>query len=117
MQELLSNPRKFAVFVLDRGDGTLGGFIEVALRDGVDGAALETTAFVEGWFVEADLRAKGCGRKLIRAAEEWAAKRGMVELASDTELQNRPGLAAHLAVGFRETFRTVQFLKKIRGRK
>jgi aminoglycoside 6'-N-acetyltransferase I len=116
MRELSSNRRKFGVIVLDRGDGTLGGFVELALRDGVDGAAKETTAFLEGWLVERDLRGREWGRRLIRAAEHWAAERGMVELASDTELDNRVGIAAHRALGFRETFRVVQFLKRVKRR-
>lgn len=114
MRELSSSGRKFGVIVLDRGDGTLGGFVELALRDGVDGAANETTAFVEGWYVDSDLRGHAWGRRLIQAAERWAAERGMLELASDTELDNRIGIAAHRALGFRETFRVVQFLKKVK---
>jgi hypothetical protein len=30
MREQLSDPRKFGVIVLDRGEGRLGGFVEVA---------------------------------------------------------------------------------------
>ena len=114
MREQLSDPKKFGVLVLDRGDGKLGGFIELALRDGVDGAAREITAYVEGWFVDADLRGQNWGRKLVAAGERWARARGMVELASDTELWNKAGAAAHRAVGFRETERLVLFLKKLR---
>lgn len=114
MREQMSDPKKFGVLVLERGDGRLAGFIEVALRDGVDGAAREITAFVEGWFVEPDLRGQGWGRKLVTAAGRWARARGMIELASDAELWNRPAIAAHKGVGFRETFRSVQFLKRLR---
>jgi len=117
MRELSSSRRKFGVIVLDRGDGTLGGFVELALRDGVDGAAKETTAFVEGWLVEPELRGREWGRRLIQAAEQWAADRGMVELASDAELNNSIGIAAHRALGFRETFRVVQFLKRVKRRR
>lgn len=114
MRELLSDPKKFGVLVLDRGAGRLGGFIELALRDGVDGAAREVTAYVEGWFVAPDLRGKNWGRKLVAAGERWAQARGMVELASDTELWNKSGAAAHRACGFREVERFVLFLKKLR---
>jgi aminoglycoside 6'-N-acetyltransferase I len=100
--------------VLDRGDGRLGGFIELALRDGVDGAAREVTGYIEGWFVAPALRGKNWGRKLVRAGERWAKARGMVELASDAEIWNKAGIAAHKAVGFHETFRDVLFLKKLR---
>ena len=114
MREQLGDPKKFGVVVIDRGDGRLGGFVELALRDGVDGAAREVTAFLEGWFVDRDLRGRGWGKKLIAAAERWARERGMVELASDTETWRRSSIAAHSALGFRETFRVVQFLKKLR---
>jgi aminoglycoside 6'-N-acetyltransferase I len=113
MREQLSEPKKFGVLVIDCGGGRLGGFAELALRDGVDGAARETTAFLEGWFVEAELRGKGWGRKLIVAAGRWAKARGMVELASDAELENAEAIAAHRALGFRETFRVVQFLRRV----
>lgn len=114
MREQLGDPRRFGVLVIDRGDGTLAGFIELALREGVDGAARETTAYVEGWFVEKDLRGRGWGGKLIAAAKRWARERGMTELASDAELWNRAAIKAHRAVGFRETFRVVQFLQRVR---
>ena len=114
MREQLSDPQKFGVLVLDRGGGKLGGFIELALRDGVDGAAREVTGYVEGWFVDKDLRGKNWGRKLIAAGERWAKARGMIELASDSELWNKSAHAAHQAVGFRETERLVLFLKKLR---
>jgi aminoglycoside 6'-N-acetyltransferase I len=100
--------------VLDRGHGQLGGFVELALREGVDGAAREATAYVEGWYVEKEMRRQGWGRKLILAAERWARARGTVELASDAELWNDAAIAAHRAAGFRETFRVVQFLKRVR---
>lgn len=114
MREQLSDPRKFGVLVIDAGGGRLRGFIELALREGVDGAARETTAYVEGWFVEQSLRGAGWGRKLVAAAAKWARARGMTELASDAELWNRGAIAAHRAVGFRETFRVVQFLRRVR---
>jgi aminoglycoside 6'-N-acetyltransferase I len=114
MREQMSDPRKFGVLVLDRGDGRLAGFIELALRDGVDGAAREVSAYVEGWFVEKDLRGQGWGRKLVAAGGRWAKARGMIELASDAELWNKGAIAAHKGVGFRETFRSVLFIKRLR---
>lgn len=113
MREQLSEPKQFGVLVIDCGDGRLGGFAELALRDGVDGARRKTTAFLEGWFVEAGLRGQGWGRKLIAAAGRWARERGMVELASDAESDDRAAIAAHRALGFRETFRVVQFLRRV----
>ncbi|HUR59216.1 MAG TPA: GNAT family N-acetyltransferase [Opitutaceae bacterium] len=114
MREQMSRPAKFGVLVIERAGGELVGFIELALRDGVDGAARETTAYVEGWYVEPELRGRGWGRKLIAAGMRWARARGMAELASDAELWNTAAIRAHRAVGFRETFRSVQFIKRVR---
>jgi aminoglycoside 6'-N-acetyltransferase I len=114
MREQMSHARKFGVLVIDRGDGRLAGFIELALRDGVDGAARAMTAYVEGWYVERELRGAGWGRKLVAAGGRWAKARGMTELASDAELWNKRAIAAHKGVGFRETFRSVQFIKRLR---
>lgn len=115
MREQMSDPRKFGVLVLERGAGRLGGFVELALREGVDGAKRETTAYVEGWYVDPELRGQAWGRKLIAAASRWAAERGMVELASDAELWNTRAIAAHTRVGFREVGRLVLFLKPVRS--
>jgi hypothetical protein len=35
-------------------------------------------------------------------------------LASDAEIWNKVGIAAHRRAGFRETFRVVQFLQRVR---
>src|SRR5262245_62170709 len=113
MEEYASRGGARAVFVIPRDGGRLGGFVEVSIRDRVDGSLSARVAYVEGWFVEPDLRGKGFGRKLIEAAERWALARGLSEIASDAELDNAGSVRAHLALGFRETFRLVHFLKSI----
>jgi aminoglycoside 6'-N-acetyltransferase I len=50
---------------------------------------------------------------LIAEAEEWARSLGYVELASDAAIDDQRSIAAHLAVGFYETDRSVSFLKKL----
>jgi aminoglycoside 6'-N-acetyltransferase I len=102
--------------VYDRGNGGLGGFIEISVRAGVDGTHSTRVPYVEGWYVDTDLRRQGIGRRLIEAAEAWATKQGFNELASDAELHNEDSITAHKALGFQETFRVVQFLKWIPGR-
>jgi aminoglycoside 6'-N-acetyltransferase I len=103
-------------FVYDRGNGALGGFVEVSIRNIVDGSLSDRVAYVEGWYVDPDLRRQGIGRRLIHAAEAWAAAQGLNELGSDAELHNEDSISAHKALGFRETFRVVQFLKAIPAR-
>ena len=104
------------VLVLDRGNGKLGGFVELTVQRGVDGAHSEEVGFLEGWYVDEDLRGQGLGRSLIEAAERWTLARGLTELASDAEIENEHAIAAHKAAGFRETFRVVQFLKELESR-
>jgi aminoglycoside 6'-N-acetyltransferase I len=105
----------YAVFVVERDDGVagLGGFAEVSVRHGIDGAADEDVGYVEGWYVEAALRGRGVGRALLAAAEEWTRARGLHQLGSDAEWWNDGSIAAHKALGFRETDRIVQFLKDL----
>lgn len=113
MQGLRTESGQSAVFVVDRGDGALSGFIEVSVRTQVDGAHSERTAYVEGWYVDQDLRSQGLGRQLMEAAEAWAIARGHTEIASDAEIDNLDSIQAHQALGFSETFRVVQFIKRI----
>jgi len=114
MKEYANSAGARAVFVMVREDGRLGGFAEVSLRDRVDGSMSARVAYLEGWYVESDLRGKGLGRKLVEAAERWATARGLTEIASDAELGNTAGLEAHEALGFRETFRLAHFLKRLK---
>lgn len=116
MQGLRKESGESAVFVVDRGEGPLRGFIEVSVRTQVDGAHSERTAYVEGWYVDQELRGQGLGRQLLAAAEAWAAARGLTEIASDAEIDNLHSIQVHKALGFSETFRVVQFLKRLPGR-
>jgi aminoglycoside 6'-N-acetyltransferase I len=106
-------PDEVAVFVVDTGAPTLGGFIECTIRDRVDGAMSERVGYVEGWYVAPELRGQGVGKQLMDAAEWWTAEQGLSELGSDVELDNEASLRAHAALGFDETFRLVHFLKRV----
>src|SRR5688572_30949879 len=72
-----------AVFVADRGDGRLGGFVEATLRPFADGCQTSPVGYVEGWYVDDDVRRQGIGRALVGAAEGWARSRGCHEMGSD----------------------------------
>ena len=111
MREQSSDPH-YAVFGYARDEG-LGGFIELSVRHRVDGSDSPRVGYVDGWYVDPDLRGQGIGRQLIREAEAWTRGLGLTELASDAELANDESIRAHGALGFRETFRLVHFLKSV----
>jgi aminoglycoside 6'-N-acetyltransferase I len=104
---------EFAVFVYEHSYGKPGGFIELSVRNRVDGTMSPRVGYVEGWYVDPDLRGKGIGGALIARAEAWAKEMGFTELASEAELENEESIRAHGALGFRETFRLVHFVKSL----
>jgi aminoglycoside 6'-N-acetyltransferase I len=59
------------------------------------------------------VRRQGVGKSLITAAEAWARQNGFHELASDTIIDNEVSLASHLALGFTEVERQINFIKKL----
>jgi len=100
------------VFVADAG-GRLAGFLELDFRKYAPGCASSPVPFIEGWYVEPAMRGHGVGRALINAAEAFARASGHREIASDAELENADGIAAHGAVGYEEVERTVCFRKSL----
>lgn len=101
------------VFVLERSNGKLGGFIELNVRNYAEGSQSRAVPYVEGWYVDPDLRGCGYGKKLIEVAQMWAIENGFDELASDAELENTDSIAVHKALGFEEVDRIVCFIKKL----
>lgn len=110
------------VFVHDRGEGrtnggaggpALGGFIEIGERAYAEGCDTSPVAFIEGWYVDADLRRSGVGAKLVEAGEVWARAHGYREMGSDLLIDNHVSLKAHLALGYREVERLVALAKKL----
>src|SRR5205823_2365886 len=102
------------VLVAERPEGGLCGFVEASVRPFVDGCTTRPVGYVEGWFVDPDVRRQGIGRKLVEAAERWAAQ-GCREMASDAHLGNTVSHAAHQALGFEESERLVHFRKRLSG--
>ena len=99
------------VFVVDRGDGSLAGFVEAGSRPYADGCDTSPVGYVEAWYVDEDLRRQGYGRALLQAAEDWARRQGYREMASDALLDNHTSNAAHRASGYEEVERIIQFRK------
>lgn len=106
--------RKDVVFVAALNTDELCGFAELSLRsDYVPGAQASPVAYLEGWYVDPEYRQEGVGKRLLKFAEQWAQRHGILELASDAELSNRASIDAHLACGFNDIETTVHFIKRL----
>ena len=113
MDEILSRPDEQPVFVAVRPDGWLGVFLEGGTRKYADGCDSSPVGYIEGWYVDEDLRQKGVGGRLVQAMENWARSYGLVEMASDTWLENETSITAHGRLGYVEMERLVHFAKKL----
>jgi aminoglycoside 6'-N-acetyltransferase I len=112
MDDLLADPLT-PVFVAARPDGSLGGILEAGTRKYAENAETSPVGYIEGWYVDEDLRGQGIGRALVQAAEDWARSQGFAEMGSDTWLENEVSIQAHLKLGYEETERLVHFIKKL----
>jgi aminoglycoside 6'-N-acetyltransferase I len=111
-QAMLADPDQ-VVFVAARADGRLCGMIEARVRAFANGVDEAPCAFVEGWWVDEDVRRAGIGRALIALVEDWARGRGFHELGSDADLDNTVSHQAHAALGFEERERVVCYRKRL----
>jgi aminoglycoside 6'-N-acetyltransferase I len=112
LAEIASDPLT-PVFVAERPDGRLAGFLEGGTRPYADGCETRPVGYIEGWYVDEDVRRHGVGAALIRAMEAWVRAQGLKEVASDTWLDNETSLRAHLALGYAEAERLIHFVKKL----
>ena len=112
IEEYFASPPAWTiVLVADRGDGRLGGFLEARTRSFAEGCTTSPVGYVEGWWVDEDLRRSGVGAQLVAAAENWARTHNLTEMASDCSIDNEPGQTAHASLGYHEVARTVCFRK------
>jgi aminoglycoside 6'-N-acetyltransferase I len=101
------------VLVAERHGSVLGGFVQLGERGFAEGCWTSPVGYVEGWFVDEDLRRQGVGRALIAAALDWCRSRGYTELASDAQIGNEISIRAHLALGYQLVERIVCFRREV----
>lgn len=94
-------------------EGRVVGFLELDFRKYAPGCQSSPVAFIEGWHVETAHRGRGIGRALVAAAETRVRAMGHHEIASDSEIENAGGIAAHRALGYEEVERVVCFRRSL----
>jgi len=84
------------------------GFLEISVRS----TKSHTYGYLEGWYVEPDLRRQGIGSSLIEHAENWLLHQSVEAIFSDTDRANYPdSLPAHANSGY-SPIREFTLLKK-----
>lgn len=111
LEEHLLGNMPIVAFVLERTDGKLGGFLEASIRPWAEGCTAPNVGYIEGWYVDPDLRGQGHGRRLVQVAEQWAIERGCTEMGSDAYIDNLDSRYAHRALGYEERSVNVHFRK------
>jgi aminoglycoside 6'-N-acetyltransferase I len=112
LEQFYADPTQVA-FVAERSTGGLCGFAEASVRRYANSNDESPCAFLEGWWVDSDVRRSGVGRALVAAVEDWARVKGFHELGSDALLDNTLSHLAHRALGFEERERVIYFRKML----
>ncbi len=113
MAEILADSDPNCVLVAVRPSGGLAGYLHIGSRKYAEGCTSSPVGYLEEWFVDADVRRQGVGKALVTAGEQWARQQGLREVASDTLISNSVSLASHLALGFTEVERQINFIKRL----
>jgi aminoglycoside 6'-N-acetyltransferase I len=104
---------EIAVWVAERPAGGLCGFLEASIRPYAEGSTAQPVGYIEGWYVDPDMRRRGVGRALVASAEAWARSLGCHQMASDAEIENVVSVEGHAAIGYHEVARAVHFSKDL----
>lgn len=107
------NSQNRACFIILADSNEVMGFLEVALRNLVDGCLGSPVGYIEGLYLKPPYRGLGYGRQVVELAAEWFGDRGCQEMATDTELENINAQKFYESIGFQETYRIVEFKKNI----
>jgi aminoglycoside 6'-N-acetyltransferase I len=108
-----ATPQRGVTFVVESTGGGLCGFIEVSLRNYAEGCTTSPVAYIEGWYIDEENRRRTLGSRLVQAAEAWARRQELQEIASDTQIDNTVSIHAHTALGYEEVERIVCFRKAL----
>lgn len=112
MRTILSAPDAASFLGLTEA-GEPVALLELSLRNYVDGCLGKPVGYIEGIYIEPDHRGAGHGRTLVDFAAAWFRERGCREMAADAELDNTAAQAFIARLGFKETYRVVEYKKSL----
>lgn len=112
MKLILESQDRKCLFVRAPNGDTVG-FLEVSLRNLVDGCMGGPVGYIEGIYLVPEYRGLGLGSVLTDAAAGWFASHGCRDMATDTEIDNEEAQEFWSGLGFEETWRVVQYRKPI----
>ncbi len=112
MTLMLASDDRACLLVRDPEDEAIG-FIEVSLRNVVDGCLGGPVGYIEGIYLVPNWRGLGLGPAMIEAAATWFRAQGCRDMATDAELDNEDAQQFWSELGFDETWRIVQYHKSL----
>jgi ribosomal protein S18 acetylase RimI-like enzyme len=98
LEILLAQPAMGRLFVLTRGSKILG---MVSLLFTISTAEGGKAAWLEDLVVRPELRDRGLGTRLLRAAVDWARKEGLTRITLLTDVDNAHARRLYLRHGFK----------------
>ncbi len=107
MKNIVDNPQWHCMFITE-GEVIIG-FVELSLRNIVDGCLSSPVPYIEGVYLKEAHRAQGKGRQVIELIKKWSTALGFSEMAADVEFHNTISQKFFTAMGFGETYRTIGF--------
>jgi aminoglycoside 6'-N-acetyltransferase I len=108
MELIFSSDEAFA-FLGYSDDGHVLSLVELSLRNIVDGCLGGPVGYIEGLYIEPGHRGRGLGKELASFAADWFRARGCRDMAADAEIDNVDSQRFIEALGFRETYRVVEY--------
>lgn len=114
MDLILNAPLKSTFLLLEKKEELPIGMLELSLRNTVDGCLSSPVGYIEGIILNEKGQGKGYGRKMVDFSKKWAKSKGCTELACDAELDDLEAQNFHKKMGFKETYRIVEYKMDIK---
>ena len=83
------------------------------LIESTSGFTAAAFAWIMCVYVEAGFRGKGIGPKLMELGEEWAQKRGLIDIILNVSSENEVAVRLYESMGYE--IETKRYIKKIQG--